>query len=259
LTLDPEALCAVALEVARRAGALALEGSHGRMQVSEKGRWDLVTEWDVRTERRIRDLLGERTPEIPVVGEEEGGARSEDAVWYADPIDGTTNYVHGHPFWCVSIGLVERGEPVLGAVVAPALGWEWWGTRAGGAFKNGTPCRVSSTDGIEAALVATGFPRDRREEPHNNFSSFVSVKRVVSGIRRCGAAAIDLCLVADGTYDAYWERRLKAWDLAAGTALVLGAGGRVSDLAGGTANVEAGEIVASNGRVHDALVGLIAR
>jgi myo-inositol-1(or 4)-monophosphatase len=180
-------------------------------------------------------------------------------VWLVDPIDGTTNFVHGHPFWCVSIGLLERGEPVLGAVVAPALGSEWTGSRDGMAFKNGVRSHVSKTDRIEQSLLATGFPRDRTTEPDNNFSSFVRVKKAVQGVRRCGSAAIDLCLVADGTYDAYWERKLNGWDLAAGAAIVLAAGGRLSDLAGGPARIESGEIVASNGRLHDAVVALIVR
>jgi myo-inositol-1(or 4)-monophosphatase len=167
--------------------------------------------------------------------------------------------VHGHPFWCVSIGLVEHGEPLLGAVVAPVLGWRWWATARGPALKNAERCSVSSAERIDQALLATGFPRDRGTEPDNNFSSFFSLKRLVQGIRRCGSAAIDLCLVADGTYDGYWERRLNAWDLAAGAAIVLGAGGRLSDLAGGPARIESGAIVASNGRVHDAIVSAVVR
>jgi myo-inositol-1(or 4)-monophosphatase len=255
----PEELLRAALEVAELAGALALEGFGQSMRVREKGWADLVTDWDLDCERLIRRELAARVPEIPIFGEEEGGARGADRLWYADPIDGTTNYVHGHPFWCVSIGLVEAGEPVLGAVVAPALGRRWYGARRGSALKNGEPCHVSSTAQIEHALLATGFPRDRETEPDNNFSSFFSAKRVVQGVRRCGSAAIDLCLVADGTYDGYWERRLNPWDLAAGAAIVLAAGGRLSDLAGGPARVESGAIIASNGRVHDALVSLIVR
>jgi myo-inositol-1(or 4)-monophosphatase len=250
-------LLARALEVAREAGAYALRGFHGRMHVSEKARADFVTEWDIGTERLIRERFAQLTPELPVFGEEEGGPASADRVWYADPIDGTTNYVRGHPFWCVSIGLYARGQPELGVVVAPALGWEWWSTSAGPASKNGAPCRVSATERIESALLATGFPRNCDSEPDSNLSSVISVKRVVPDIRRCGSAAIDLCLVADGTYDGYWERRLNLWDLTAGAAIVLGAGGRISDLSGARARLDSGQIVASNGAIHDALVGLI--
>ena len=248
----------LALEVARKAGAHALSGFRGRMQVTEKARADLVTEWDVATEKLIRELLAAGS-DIGVVGEELGGARPAGPVWYADPIDGTTNYVHGHPFWCVSIGLAEAGEPVLGAVVAPALGWEWWGTSTGPSFFNGAECRVSSTEELSESLLATGFPRSRPAPPNDNFGSFESVKQVSQGVRRCGSAAIDLCMVADGTYDGYWERLLNAWDLTAGAAIVLGAGGRLSALDGGPARIDTGALVASNGRIHDALVGRILR
>lgn len=255
--MDDAALLDAALTAAREAGALALSGFRRQMQVTEKGRADLVTEWDLESERCIRRRLAELAPEIPIVGEEEGGARSSRRVWYADPIDGTTNYVHGHPFWCVSIGLLEAGEPCLGAVVAPALGWEWCGARQGPALKNGTPCRVSDTQRIGEALIATGFPRAELTAPDDNFASFENVQRRAQGVRRCGSAAIDVCMVADGTYDAYWERRLNAWDLAAGAAIVLAAGGRLSALDGGPARVERGELVASNGRVHAELVALL--
>ncbi len=258
MTADGEALLSIALDVAREAGALALNGFHGSMQVSEKGRADLVTEWDIQSERLIRERLSRLTPDVPCFGEEEGGARSAQRFWLVDPIDGTTNFVHGHPFWCVSIGLLERGEPALGAVVAPALGCEWYASRDA-AFKNAARCQVSKTSRIAQSLLATGFPRDRTSEPDNNFSSFISVKKAVQGVRRCGSAAIDLCLVADGTYDAYWERKLNGWDLAAGAAIVLAAGGRLSDLAGGPARIESGQILASNGLLHDAVVALIVR
>jgi myo-inositol-1(or 4)-monophosphatase len=161
--------------------------------------------------------------------------------------------VHGFPFWSVSIGLCEAGAPLIGAVVAPALGWEWWGSREA-SFRNGSPCRVTETPALEQALLATGFPRGALPPPADNFSSFMALERVAHGIRRCGSAAIDLCLVADGSFDAYWERELNPWDLCAGAALVLGAGGRISDLAGGPARIESGAIAASNGLLHRALL-----
>lgn len=248
----------VALETAREAGAHALTGFRQRMHVTEKARADLVTEWDVETEKLIRRLLDERS-DVPVVGEELGGARADGLVWYADPIDGTTNYVHGHPFWCVSIGLARDGAPLLGAVVAPALGWEWWGSADCPSFFNGAECRVSQTGELSEALLATGFPRSRPPPPDDNFGSFESIKRTSQGVRHCGSAAIDLCMVANGTYDGYWERLLNAWDLAAGAAIVLGAGGRLSALDGGAPRVDSGALVASNGLIHDALLARIQR
>lgn len=254
--MTPSELGRVALEVAREAGALALGGFRRRMDVSEKGQRDLVTEFDLRSERLIRARLGELTPSVPVVGEEEGGDRAASRVWYCDPIDGTTNYAHGHPVWCVSVGVMEGDTPLAGAVVAPALGLEWSAFRGGPALRNGEPCRVSDTEALERSLLATGFPREREREPDNNFATFVRVKKACQAVRRCGAAAIDLCWVADGTYDGYWERRLNAWDVAAGAAIVLAAGGKLSHLSGGPPTLGEGHLVATNGKIHRALVEL---
>jgi myo-inositol-1(or 4)-monophosphatase len=253
-----EALSMCAKDVARDAGLLVMRGFRSRPAASEKARRDLVTEYDLGSEQLIRSRLAAATPEIPVVAEEGGGDESADIAWFCDPLDGTTNFVHGHPFWAVSVGLVEGGRPVLGAVVAPALGLEWWGWREGFAFRNSELCRVSDTRVAADALVATGFPPDRSRSPDNNFDAFQRVKQHVRGVRRCGAAAIDCCLVADGTYDAYWERRLHAWDVAAGCAVALSAGARLTALDGGPADLRHGHIVLSNGLIHDEVRTLAA-
>jgi myo-inositol-1(or 4)-monophosphatase len=252
-----EELTRIALTVAREAGASALGSWRSGVAVREKGRRDLVTEADLASERLIRERLSQLTPDIPVVGEEEGGEREAPRVWYCDPIDGTTNYAHGHPVWAVSIGLMEGALPLLGAVVAPALATEWHGWSGGPARRNGDECFVSGTSDIQSALLATGFPRERDTAPDNNFDSFVRVKKAVRGVRRCGAASVDLCWVADGTFDGYWERRLSTWDLAAGVAIVRAAGGRVSHLDGSTPKLDEGNVIASNGRVHDELASLL--
>ncbi|MCA9592523.1 MAG: inositol monophosphatase [Myxococcales bacterium] len=252
-----EELTGVALDAASQAGSLALSGFRKSMRVSEKGESDLVTEFDLASERLLRQLLAERTPSIPVFGEEEGGSRTAERVWYCDPIDGTNNYAHGHPFWAVSVGLMAGTEPVAGAVVAPALGITWTGYRGGPALRNGEPCHVSPTRELGRALVATGFPRDLSRSPDDNFGSFVHVKRNVQGVRRCGSAAIDVCLVADGTYDAFWERRLSTWDLAAGVAIALSAGGTLSHLDGGPAVLDGGHVLLDNGFVHDDMLRLL--
>lgn len=250
-------LAQIALDVAREAGEIALAGWRKPHRVAVKGPHDLVTEADLAAERLLRARLAELTPEIPVVGEEEGGAPADGAVWYCDPIDGTTNYAHGHPIWAVSVGLMRGGAALAGAVVAPAISLEWMGFHGGPALRNGEPCRVSDTSEIGDALIATGFPRVRDVEPDNNFASFISVKKRCRGVRRCGAAAVDLCFVADGTYDGYWERRLNPWDLTAGAAIVEAAGGRLSDLRGGPPRLAEGNLLATNGRIHDALQALI--
>jgi myo-inositol-1(or 4)-monophosphatase len=266
MTRDAD-LCALALRAARAAAKVAHAGWRTRPRAEHKGPIDLVTQFDRASEDVLRAVLGESG--LPVVAEEAAGGGATGAiegagdagVWLADPLDGTTNFVHGHPFYCVSIGLVRRGAPVLGVVVAPALGgegWEWTGTAAGGSARNGAPCRVSETTALDQALLATGFPYDRATTADDNLTRFGALKKVARGVRRCGSAAIDLCFVADGTYDGYWEKKLQPWDLAAGAAIVLGAGGRLSGLGGEPARVVAGELVATNGRVHDALVARLA-
>ncbi|MET0792067.1 MAG: inositol monophosphatase family protein [Polyangiaceae bacterium] len=260
MTRSPEELARIALQVATEAAQLLHAGFRKHPAVREKARADLVTEYDFASERLIRQLLGERTPEIPIVAEEQGGTPASEGglTWYCDPLDGTTNFVHGHFFYCVSIGVARAGQPIAGAVVAPELATHWQGFQGGPALRNGEPCRVSETSELAESLVATGFPSDRSQAATNNFAAFSSVKRQVRGIRRCGSAAIDLCLVADGTYDAYWERRLNAWDVMAGSALVLAAGGKLSSLSGTLPDLSVGHVLASNGRVHDHLLNLIA-
>jgi myo-inositol-1(or 4)-monophosphatase len=255
-------LVAVALDAARSAAALAKEGWRKHPSTMRKASLvDLVTQFDLDSEALLRRELG-RHSHFAVVGEERGGERTDGPlapVWYVDPIDGTTNFVHGHPFWCVSVGLAERGRPILGAVVAPALGIEWTGAVGAPPSRNGETCSVSEVPAFQDALLATGFPYDRHTSSENNFDAFIAIKKQCQAVRRCGSAAIDLCLVADGTYEGYWENKVKPWDVAAGSAIVLAAGGRVTDYAGHLADVAGGQIVATNGRIHDTLVGALGR
>ncbi len=281
---------AITLAAAREAAALVLRGFRRRPSpgaepsYEHKGAVDLVTTYDRDSEALLRDRLSAAFPSFAIVGEESDDAviaRDDVPTFYVDPIDGTTNFVHGHPFWCISIGLVparsarqrEMGAPVLGVVVAPALGLELTGFRAPGiatttrrSLLDATgasttargvsppPCVVSTTDRFDEALLATGFPYDRRTSPDNNFDAFVAIKKKCQGIRRCGSAALDLCLVADGTYDGYWEKKVRPWDIAAGAAIVLAAGGRVTDYDGQPCDITRGFVVATNGRIHDALL-----
>ncbi|RYZ04784.1 MAG: inositol monophosphatase [Myxococcales bacterium] len=254
--LSPESYAALALEVATAAAEVAMRGYRQRPAPTEKAQHDLVTEHDLASEALIRARLSAATPDVGLIAEE-GGGQAKRLSWYCDPLDGTTNFVHGHPFWCVSIGLLEEGRPIAGAVVAPALGLTWTAHEGGPALRSGAPCRVRENDRLEHALCATGFPPDRRTAPDNNLDTFVRVQKVVRGVRRCGSAAIDMCMVADGTYDAYWERRLHAWDLAAGAAVVLSAGGTITALDGGPVDLSVGQIIASNGGVHAALQRVI--
>jgi myo-inositol-1(or 4)-monophosphatase len=262
--LSPEEasrLMGMALEGARAAGALVSEGYRKHPACEHKGHVELVTDYDRRSETLLRERLA-RSATFPVVGEEQGGQRArgrDEPTWYIDPLDGTTNFVHGHPFWCVSVGLFVGPRPALGVVVAPTLGVEWTGVVGAGAWRNGESCRVSEVDRLEDALLATGFPYDRKTSDDNNFDAFVAIKKHSQAVRRCGSAAIDLCLVADGTYDGYWERKLKPWDMGAGVPIVLAAGGRVTDYEGEDTDLRVGHIVATNVRLHDELVAALRR
>jgi myo-inositol-1(or 4)-monophosphatase len=266
---DRADLAAVALLVAEEAAALVAAGHRSRPRADEKGRHDLVTDFDRASEALLVARLASLAPGVPVVGEEASGETASregrpGLVFYVDPLDGTTNFVHGHPYWCVAVGLMDDDRPAAGAIVAPSLGLRWvgWVDPAGAgesaALRDGAPCAPSAEAELSDALIATGFPAARDHAPDDNFDTFVAVKRAARGVRRCGSAAIDLCMVADGTYDAYWERRLHAWDVVAASAVVLAAGGVVTALDGGPPNYHVGHLVASNGLLHRPLLALIA-
>ncbi len=254
-----------ALDIARAVAAEAaalLTGAAGKVgQVRSKSNpRDLVTEWDTRTEELIREQLGRHTPRIPILAEEAGasGGPVEELEWVVDPIDGTVNFAHGLPMFAVSIGLEQRGQPVVGVVAAPALGWTFWGRRGGGAFHDENPMRVSTTARLEQALLATGFPYDRATNPDNNLREWDHFQRHAGACRRFGAASLDLCMVARGWFDGYWEKQLKPWDLAAGVLLVIEAGGCVTGWKGQSFCTRDGAAVASNGAIHSQLTDELA-
>ncbi|MBI5479829.1 MAG: inositol monophosphatase [Deltaproteobacteria bacterium] len=253
---------AICLDAARAAAAVLAEG-HGRAQPTrlKAGPLDLVTEFDRRAEAVIVARLRAADPEALVVAEEGGrqGSHAAARVYWVDPLDGTTNFAHGLPLFSVSIGLYEDGAPRAAVVAAPALGWEFAAARGQGATCNGAPLRVSSTPTLHEALLVTGFPYDRRESADNNFRRFEAFAKLSHGVRRLGSAALDLCCVARGWFDGYWERKLKPWDLAAGMLIAAEAGARVTAFAGGPTAPERGEVVATNGLIHDAVLEVLAR
>jgi myo-inositol-1(or 4)-monophosphatase len=269
LDWEDEAL-AIALEAAEAGARVLVDGSRhvrGEAPAVEKkaSAIDLVTETDRASEAAVVDVLRRRAAGRAAIVAEEGGgdAGAGRPVFYVDPLDGTTNYAHGHPFCCVSVGLVVAGVARVGVVHAPFLGVVWSGTRTRAVRRDlvrglERELRVSTIDDVSEALLATGFPYDRRTSGDDNLAPHNAAMKRAQGVMRCGAAAIDLALVADGTYDAFWERKLKPWDLAGAAPLLAAAGGRITDPWGRPFRIEEGVLLASNGRVHDEMVRLLA-
>jgi len=250
-----------ALELARGAGEL-LEGYFGQLHRDDadrkKGvRRDLVSEAEVASEK----YLVEGIPAGDDVLGEEGSARDTGAArkWIIDPLDGTVNFLHGLPCWAVSVARVDAGELTVGVVHAPALGWTFAAERGQGATLNGNPIRVSGTGALGDSIVATGFAYRRDELADHNFDNFQAIGMAAAGVRRMGAAAVDLALVAAGRMDGFWELHLSPWDIAAGILLVREAGGRVTDFAGSEEIDLAGRnLLATNSRIHEEMRGMIA-
>lgn len=249
-----------AIEAVVRAGDLQMARFGQQIQVSKKGTIDLVTEVDIAVERMFRAMIAERFPGHQILAEEMGGeaAVPQGPCWIFDPIDGTTNYAHGVPIFCASLGLEIDGVPEVAAVYDPNRRELFTAERGGGAFLNGKPLRVSTAARLVDALLVTGFPYDvhaRVDEIVGLFAAFVGEARAV---RRLGSAAIDLCWVAAGRMDGFWEGDLKAWDLAGGALVVAEAGGRVTALDGTPFASRGGEVLATNGPLHDAMLHVIA-
>lgn len=256
------------LAVARDAVAAAAEhlrAAVGRPQrIEHKGAIDLVTETDRAVEALIGERLRRALPNHLLVGEEASAGRrparppADRFAWYLDPLDGTTNFAHGHPHFAVSLALARGAEQLLALVADPLRGETFAAVRGGGATCNGTAIRVSATPALEGALLATGTPYDRRERADLYLGVIRDFMLRCQGIRRGGSAALDLCWVACGRVDAYWEWRLGPWDVAAGALIVREAGGAVSDFGGGAHDVFGSETLASNGRLHDAMLAVLA-
>ena len=247
----------VALSAAKEAGEVLRKGFGAEHAITYKGEVDLVTEVDKEAERVIREELLGTFPTYGMLAEEGGELAGEgDARWIVDPLDGTTNYAHGLPIFCVSVALERAAEEVvLGVVHDPMREETFVAERGRGAILNGRPISVSDTDEPIRALIATDFPYDRERMPETLelFGRFSALSR---GMRRLGAAALDLCYVAAGRLDGYYMRGVRPWDLAAGSLIVREAGGKLTDYRGDELALDGGEIVASNGRLHSAMTRL---
>lgn len=237
-----------------------LEQAGSPTQVREKGQvGNLLTEVDLAAEDAIRAVLEEGSPGVPILAEEGGGAWTEKTRWLVDPLDGTTNFVHGFPFYCSSVALQLDGVLVAGAIYDPIRHECWTAGRGQGAFRDGAPVRVSSTARLTDGLLATGFPYDRREKAAYYTRFVEEFLRVAQGIRRGGSAAMDLVLVASGRLDGYWELGLAPWDVAAGVLLVEEAGGRVSSPMLDALDLDHPQILASNGLIHEQMAVVLRK
>jgi myo-inositol-1(or 4)-monophosphatase len=269
LGLDSEAkdILELVLRLGRESGDYLrsfLEARHGTDEHPDfKGRRELVTDADRESERRLVQGIREVFQDHAILAEEgvatPAGKADRDAkvCWVLDPLDGTTNFVHGHSHWSVSIGVLKEGKPWIGGIYAPMLGGReggtfWYGCVDAGALCNGESMRVSRADLLRDAIVSTGFAYNRNEEGVNtNLGNFGRMLLEVRGIRRCGSAAIDLALCAQGVYDAFWELYLQPYDVAAGMAIVRAAGGWVGDLGSGQDPLFGSEIFVTNGLLQD--------
>ena len=252
----------LAERLARGAGEI-LAAHYGKLRRADakrkSDRRDLVSKADIESERYLLDHI----PGEDDILSEEGSSRETGAArkWVIDPLDGTVNYLHGIPYWCVSIGIIEDGELIAGVVHAPELRYTVTAARGGGCHRNGEAVRVSTTDELADAVVATGFAYERNRLADNNLDNFTTVSLRAAGIRRMGAAALDMANVACGSLDGFWELHLQPWDVAAGILLVREAGGTVTDFHGKgdlDAVVSGKHIVATNGSAHEELRDCLA-
>jgi myo-inositol-1(or 4)-monophosphatase len=250
---------ATAQKTAREAGEFLLSAQKKNFKIELKGEINLVTSADQKAEEIISHRLNKAFPDFALLAEETGRqTREADAVWIVDPLDGTTNFAHRLPIYAVSIGLWERGKPVLGVVYHPALNELFWGVTGGGAFLNRRRITVSKTANPDHALLSTGFPYDLRDSAENNLDYFAAFATRVRAIRRMGAAALDVAWTAAGRFDGFWELKLYPWDTAAAVILVAEAGGRLSDFEGRPCTLETRNLVASNGLLQRFLLSGIA-
>jgi myo-inositol-1(or 4)-monophosphatase len=248
-----------AIEQARRAGALLREGQGHVLEVNHKGTIDLITEYDLRSEQLLVEAIHEAYPGDAILAEEEGQMGEGEARWLIDPLDGTTNFAHGLPIFTVSIAWAMDLRPELGVVYDPMRDELFHARRGGGAWLNDQRIRVSKQSELENSLLVTGFPYDRRTNPENNLDHFTAFMLRTRGVRRLGAASLDLANVAAGRFDGYWEVRLWPWDWAAGMLLVEEAGGRISRTDGGPeVFAQPTSILASNGLIHEAMVEVLS-
>lgn len=257
----PPVFLATAIESVIRAGQIQMAHFGGAMRVDKKGAIDLVTEIDLEVERGFRALIAERFPDHVVLGEEYSAQAELDTVpkhcWVFDPVDGTTNYAHGLPIFCSSLALEIDGVPAVAAIYDPSRRELYTAERGQGAWLNGAPMRVSTSATLVDSLLCTGFPYSVQQESKALVGMFAEFLGVARAVRRLGSAALDLCYVAAGRLDGFWEQSLHPWDMAAGALIVQEAGGTVTNLRGAPYSSRGRSVLATNGDIHRAMLDVV--
>jgi myo-inositol-1(or 4)-monophosphatase len=248
----------LAIDLARQAGEIVRQGYGKALKVDRKGTIDLVTDVDLRAEEFLVDSIHTAFPQDSILAEEGDRIEEGELWWLVDPLDGTTNFAHGLPLFSVSIACMVNGEPQIGVVFDPLREELFHAFSGEGAWLNGNRLSVSNTQELESSLLVTGFPYDIRTNPDNNLDNYTAFALISQGVRRLGSAALDLCYVAAGRLDGYWELRLNPWDWAAGVLLVREAGGTVTTFKGDNKVLNGDEtLVASNGQIHQQMMQVL--
>ena len=253
------------LDIAKKAAIIGgdiININYNKIQsISSKGRkGDLVTNVDLEAETKIKEFLIKESPNISIIAEESGKSNySSDLMWCIDPLDGTTNFSHGYPFFGTSIGLVYKEIPILGAISVPYLNELYWGCITKGSYCNDISIKVSNPRNLSESLLVTGFAYDRFEIENNNYAEFCWLTHKTRGVRRGGAAAVDLAFVASGKVDGFWERGLQIWDIAAGAIIVYEAGGHISNYPNGELDLNSGRILACSPTINYELIEQLSK
>ncbi len=245
--------------IAREAGQVLKSGFGKNFSVEYKTNVaNIVTEYDKKSEKTIIDFIKKEFPTHSAIAEEGGGYDlSSEYLWVIDPLDGTTNFAHGLPIFSVSIGIQKKGEMVYGVIYDVMRDAMYSAEKGSGAFCNGKKLNVSENDDLRKSVLVTGFPYNVHENPDFAYERFTAFLRVARAVRRLGSAAIDMCYVAEGVFDGFWEVSLNAWDIAAGKLLIEEAGGIVTDFSGTPMNIFDKQILASNGKVHQSMINVL--
>ncbi|MBI5750080.1 MAG: inositol monophosphatase [Nitrospinae bacterium] len=249
-----------AVKAVKEAGRIQRERFGENFKIEHKGEINLVTEVDYQCEKAIIDIIKRDYPEHEILTEEAGSVKTSSNSrykWIIDPLDGTTNYAHSYPCFCASIGLEMDGEVVAGAVYNSMLDELFTSVKGEGAYLNGNRIRVSKVSDINKGLLATGFPYDIRHSKENNLNHFCNFAVRAQAIRRPGSAVLDLCYLAAGRFDGFWELKLYPWDMAASSLIVKESGGMITDFKGGEFSIYKGEMLATNGLIHQDMVDIL--